>query len=636
MDCSSGFDAVSEPYVAISKTQYDQMRLACELLHAGTKHMENMEQLLQSCQRNDIETLVEAWIPERSNPHELFRRCLDNPRKELFEINGKWILDEVKHISESLFACISNSWDTINEKGWRSRTLEQRETHERARSLQLISMVSNMARLRNFKTTPPLLMMTTYRFYWHGSQQNLLGTQVATRNCLGHDWFLQMTERLEDYTAPLLFEEDTGYMLFAVDNLEFYLKRKFQRRLWNGEKLLNEILHTVTGWKFPLPRNLIKFPVPRDMENWPYEKQWDPKTVLLSAETINTELKDIWLRARLFSLSDDMSYLRRPPEELDQKQNFGGHGKKNPKIALPIILECGTHSTNDAQKIIDHIRKLYGANVKKLICGDMQTFKNLFFLKFNNAAANNDWVCMAGEWHEMAHLLDGIVRLNWKHIYEPICLFHDIKGLQYKLNMKHTSVRLRWTMVIANAGFKWLRSVFGELAITDPVKLLVDCRRNVPVYNFISFIFYFANPLWACRFATQCSDSDLMDFVWKYSLLVFNVTNKEQYRKGVLQDGLSLFDTEPNIRNIIRHCRFVSESGNPCTGVALDYAVELVCKTYVIPIETLPYNLSDGYPSSRLGLTSCMIVIFIEFYDVFIARLYPWFFILTISVCHRR
>ena len=118
--------------------------------------------------------------------------------------------------------------------------------------------------------------------------------------------------------------------------------------------------------------------------------------------------------------------------------------------------------------------------------------------------------------------------------------------------------------------------MFGELAITDPVKRLADCRRNAHVYNFINFIFYFANPLWAFRFATQCSDSDLMDFVWKYSLLVFNVTNKGQYRKGVLQDGLSLYDTEPNIRNIIRHCRFVSESGNPCTGVALDYAVELV------------------------------------------------------------
>ena len=112
MDWTSGCDAASEPYVAISKTQYDQMRLACELLHAGTKHMENTEQLLQSCQRNDIETLVKAWIPERSNPDELFRRCLDNHRKELFEINGNSILDEVKHISESLLACISNSWDT--------------------------------------------------------------------------------------------------------------------------------------------------------------------------------------------------------------------------------------------------------------------------------------------------------------------------------------------------------------------------------------------------------------------------------------------------------------------------------------------------------------------------------------------
>ena len=590
MDFSAAGDAISEPYVAISKSQYDHMRKACELLLAATKHMENAEQHLQLLQRDDIETLAKAWSPETSNPHQLFRNCLDDPRKELFEVNGNSILDEVKHIAESLFGCISNKWDTINEKGWRGRTLEQRKAHERARTLQVISLVSNMARLRNFKSTPPLLMMYSYRFYWHGSQQNLLGTQVATRNCLGHDWFLEMTARLEGYTAPLLFEEDTGYMLFAVDNLEHYLKRKFQRRLWNGQKLLNEILHTVTGWKFPLPKNLIKFPVPLDMENWPYEKQWDPKTVILSAETINTELTDIWLRARLFSLSDDMSYLRRPPEELDQKQNFGGHGKKNPKIALPIILQCGTHSTKDAQKIIDHIRKLHGRNVKKLICGDMQTFKNLFFLKFNNAAENNDWVCIAGEWHEMAHLLDGIVRLNWKHIYEPICLFHDIKGLQYKLNMKHTSVRLRWTMVIANAGFKWLRSVFGEQALTDPLKLLADCRRNVPVYNFISFIFYFVNPLWACRFATQCSDSDLMDFVWKYSLLVFNVTNKDQYRKGVLQNGLGLFDAEPNIRNIIRHSRFVSESGNPCTGTALDYAVELVRKIHLIPTETLTLN----------------------------------------------
>ncbi len=157
-----------------------------------------------------------------------------------------------------------------------------------------------------------------------------------------------MTQRLEGYTAPLLlFEEDTGYMLFAVDNLEFYLKRKFQRRLWNGQKLLNEILHTVTGWKFPWPKNLIKFPVPPDMRNWPYEKQWDPKTVQLFAETINTELTEIWLRACPIVFAKRWHELFAATSwGVGWKTKF--RGKKNPKIALPIILECGTHSTKDA------------------------------------------------------------------------------------------------------------------------------------------------------------------------------------------------------------------------------------------------------------------------------------------------
>ena len=39
----------------------------------------------------------------------------------------------------------------------------------------------------------------------------------------------------------------------------------------------------------------------------------------------------------------------------------------------------------------------------------------------------------------MAHFLDGMVRKNWRQLYEPIALHFDIKGLQYKLIMKHTS-----------------------------------------------------------------------------------------------------------------------------------------------------------------------------------------------------
>ena len=84
--------------------------------------------------------------------------------------------------------------------------------------------------------------------------------------------------------------------------------------------------------------------------------------------------------------------------------------------------------------------------------------------------------------------------------------------------MKHASIRLRWTMIIGNAGLKWLHFVFGEDGIKDPLK---------------------GPPKWPCSF--------------RY-----------------------IFDSEPNIRIIIRHCRFVSETGHGCTGTALNYAVETV------------------------------------------------------------
>ena len=42
---------------------------------------------------------------------------------------------------------------------------------------------------------------------------------------------LNMTIKLKDYVPPILFAVCVGYALFAVDNLEFYEQKKFQRRL---------------------------------------------------------------------------------------------------------------------------------------------------------------------------------------------------------------------------------------------------------------------------------------------------------------------------------------------------------------------------------------------------------------------
>ena len=130
----------------------------------------------------------------------------------------------------------------------------------------------------------------------------------------------------------------------------------------------------MSAWGFVIPDNLIKFEVPV-MEHWPFEKKWNPLEIILNQDIIDEQLTDTWQRARMFSKRDDMSYLRKPPEELDQKQTFDGHGKRNPKIAFPILVNVGTYSTVDDQKIIDHVRKQCDVGQKALNADDMQILR---------------------------------------------------------------------------------------------------------------------------------------------------------------------------------------------------------------------------------------------------------------------
>ena len=45
--------------------------------------------------------------------------------------------------------------------------------------------------------------------------------------------------KLKDYVPLILFAVCVGYALFAVDNLEFYEQKKFQRRLSVGLRVLS-------------------------------------------------------------------------------------------------------------------------------------------------------------------------------------------------------------------------------------------------------------------------------------------------------------------------------------------------------------------------------------------------------------
>jgi len=569
-----------EHTVTISRTEYEMGKSAMMLLSQVPIQIENLllatETHHEKSHRADLESLVAAWSVGK--PVDRILEVLDNPYKSLYEVNGKSVLsDDPMAVSNTLKRWVSNSWDTRNANPkYKGRTETQKQSSKEVRAIQIISNVSQQARMRNQHCTPPYQIMKTIRLFYHGVSKRLLNSEVACRNILSHEWLEAAMENdlLLNYTDPMEFDVSDDIEIFAKDNLEWWWNIKWQRTLASGLKAMSDLIHTVTGERVPVPRWLLKEPI-ANMANWPFMKTYNVQQMVLSREEMDTTLSQKWEEARLKSIGDNMSYLRRPPADEDKKIFYGPRGKRTPHFAVPIQMYVGTSSTEDCQKIVDHVLSLSKCK-KQIIIGDGQTFKNLFWIKLRDPVANNNWVPFPGEWHQMAHMLDAIVIKHWRHIYEPIAHYLNIKGLQLKLVMKETTIRYRWTMIIANAGFIWLRTIFAEEEIADPIALMKACEKNTPVWNFLTFIFYFANSVWACKTATQCSDSELMDWVWKYSLILYGDTNKNQYKKTVVQTGIIIFDTEPNVKAVIDHYRTYTESGKPCTGAAYDYMVEKV------------------------------------------------------------
>lgn len=218
-----------EEFVTIPRKLYNHLREAHSLLGKGLIHVRDSAKSIQSAKKKELRTLVAAW----TRP-ELFRACLDDAENCLFHIDGKEVFHIAPILAASLTDCVSNTYDCNMQKGNRKVSKDQQAAHAASRRLQILGLLSTMARLKNHTCSPPIIMMQSYRFYWHGAQHSLLSTNVSSRNLFGPDWFEDMTIKLKDYAPPIFFAVSAGYALFAVDNLEFYEQKKFQRRLSLG------------------------------------------------------------------------------------------------------------------------------------------------------------------------------------------------------------------------------------------------------------------------------------------------------------------------------------------------------------------------------------------------------------------
>ena len=190
-------------FVTIPRELFCHLREAHSLLGKGLNYVGDTAKWSQLVKKEELRTLVAAWTPLSRHGH--FRACLDDAETSLFRIEGKEVFCMVPSLVASLNDCVSNDYDIEMQKGHRNVTRRQQAAHEQSRSLQMLCLLSSMSRLKNFKCCPPIIMMNSYRFYWHGAQQSLLSTNVSTRSLFGPDWYEEMTIQLEKSTHRLYF-----------------------------------------------------------------------------------------------------------------------------------------------------------------------------------------------------------------------------------------------------------------------------------------------------------------------------------------------------------------------------------------------------------------------------------------------
>ena len=135
--------------VSIPRHILEDLLKGPQLLEEALRQTQTALELIRLTQREELEQLVGVWCPEKSEI--LFTACLDNVCKNLFEVDGIPIRDYAECLQECIIECISNTWDYEHKKGYRGKTEEQGISHARKRNLQVLALLSNMARLRNHK-----------------------------------------------------------------------------------------------------------------------------------------------------------------------------------------------------------------------------------------------------------------------------------------------------------------------------------------------------------------------------------------------------------------------------------------------------------------------------------------------------
>ena len=556
--------------VEVPREQWDTMCAALAYASEFAAHSEDTRSLFT----NDLEGAFSSMKDHRAK--------LGKGDRILSTLNEEiWVPEGAQPLIDANLSLIKNSTDEEYIKGWRHCTLDEQEERGKLRFQQAVKLASMQFRMRNFKVLPTVIIKESLERLFQGSSKADWARLAMDRSLVSYDWVMRGLAEVKNWVPDqrlitlrdgLVYNQT--YSVSARDNLEFWIRFKYGARVVKGVRRETEVLHTVTGCNVPVRASVIVEDEVPDMDHWPFQCQWDMRSAVMTEAQINEFMSPIWAMAVQLHEDvgeDHLALLLRPPPEADNRPNREPTYHYN----VPIIMNCGTASYADAKTIIAAVRRDNPHATKHLVWGDMQTVYRLWHCVAKEPDKYPDICPAAGEWHMGAHLVEAVVKLNWRFIYEPFVHFMGITGINEKCVMKEHDVRYRWTVLLLTAGLTWMKSIWTADEIASPKKLLYAVRNNTPVRNFIGFLFYHAAVVLAHKRAIQVDDPKRLNDLWKYSLFLYGSTNKTQYKKGVLMMCKVLYDAEPNIHAIMELHRTYTRGG-PCRGAAFDHMVETV------------------------------------------------------------
>lgn len=489
----------------------------------------------------------------------------------------------------------TNSYDTrIQNKSSVKYDTDDRSKHADRKKGKLQHCLRQICRMRSIYCIPRETLLLTLLYKFKATPRKHWTLHCRMQHVMSEDWVTRGLKHpgVQAWKHPAWEGASKVFSLSVRDNKEFWRRVRFNRTTTDGEKVKNELIHTITGENIFIDDAVDSMaPYTRPSERWPYMDQCDYANAIASDEEIECKLKPKWLKhLELVTEETRMALFVRPPPEADKRQQQG------PSVThhFPIILNCGTSSYLDGVKIRDHIRQHAPAGTKYHVAGgDGAHVWVMMWLKakFPKEFCNHVWYPC--EFHGHNHVVDGVVRLCWSTIYEPIMLHFGEKNFVLKMNMKDYSTRLRWNLVILSGGILWLKTWCPPDLLRDIPKLLRKVRGNTPVWDMIGFIFYMASPIAAFKEANQCSDTEMMDFMWPYSLRIYGATTKCIYRCLCVLAHKVIKDSEPRVRHILRHWRTVADTNRRCAAMPLDLKNEKVTHVLICCCKITPNPCTD-------------------------------------------